>query len=131
MTRPDWDLYFIRIAREVASRSTCPRAAVGAVITRNNGIIATGYNGAPELMPHCTDEGCVIVDDHCQRAVHAEINAIKLARIHKVYLKDATLYYWDSKGRYAQTMEKFAELFPMQAGIVKKAGIIRICGRGL
>ena len=131
MSRPDWDLYFIRIAREVASRSTCPRAAVGAVITRNNRILATGYNGAPEGMPHCIDEGCSVVDGHCQRAIHAEANALYMAVINDISVKGATLYYWDSKGRYAQTMEKFAELFPMQAEIVKKVGIIRICGRGL
>ncbi|KKL73139.1 hypothetical protein LCGC14_2077890 [marine sediment metagenome] len=54
MSRPDWDLYFIRIAKEVASRSTCPRAAVGAVIVKDNKIISTGYNGAAPGMPHCT-----------------------------------------------------------------------------
>ncbi len=131
MTRPDWDLYFIRIAKEVASRSTCKRAAVGAVITRNNRILATGYNGAPEGEPHCLDVGCVIRDNHCVRVFHAEINAINQAKKHVVNLRDATLYYWDSKGRYAQTMEKFEELFPKQAKVVKATGISRVCGRGL
>ena len=96
MSRPDWDLYFIRIAKEVATRSTCKRAAVGAVITRNNRILATGYNGAPEGMRHCLDEGCAVRDGHCIRAVHAEINAINQAKKHVVNLRDATLYYWDS-----------------------------------
>lgn len=131
MTRPDWDLYFIRIAKEVASRSTCERASVGAVIVRNNRILATGYNGAPEGMHHCLDKGCVVKDNHCVRAVHAEINAINQAKDHVVNLRDATLYYWDSQGRYAQTMEQFAELFPKQARVVQAVGIIRICGRGL
>ena len=76
MSRPDWDRYFIRIAKEVASRSTCPRAAVGAVIVKDNHIISTGYNGAVPGKPHCEDEGCNVMDGHCQRAVHAEINAI-------------------------------------------------------
>ncbi|MCK4414920.1 MAG: dCMP deaminase family protein [Candidatus Eisenbacteria sp.] len=131
MIRPDWDLYFIRIALEVASRSTCNRAAVGAVMVRDNRILSTGYNGAPAGQPHCTDEGCVVVDDHCQRAVHAEINAIINASINGTSLEGATLYYWDSKGRYAQTMEDFTKLFPIQAEVVKAAGITRICGRGL
>lgn len=131
MTRPDWDLYFIRIAKEVASRSTCPRAAVGAVIVQDNRILATGYNGAPTGAPHCTEVGCQVVDGHCIRAVHAEINAIHQAWNFDVTLEGATLYYWDSKGRYAQTMEAFAELFPPQAKIVGAEGITRICGRGL
>lgn len=129
--RPDWDLYFIRIAKEIASRSTCSRAAVGAVITRNNRILATGYNGAPKGEPHCLDEGCIIKDDHCVRASHAETNAINQAKDHVINLRDATLYYWDSSGRYAQTMEQFAKLFPKQARVVKATGISRICGRGL
>lgn len=129
--RPNWDLYFIHIAKEVASRSTCPRAAVGAVITIDNQIISTGYNGAPAGQPHCTDKGCIIVKDHCQRAIHAEINAIKQAVQRGLSVKGATLYYWDTKGRYAQSLEKFTELFPEQADVVKAAGIARICGRGL
>ncbi len=131
MPRPDWDLYFIRIAKEVASRSTCKRASVGAVITRNNRILATGYNGAPGEEPHCLDEGCIIRNNHCIRAVHAEINAVHQAKDHAVELSDATLYYWDSKGRYAQTMEKFTEMFPRQAKEIQVTGIVRICGRGL
>lgn len=131
MTRPDWDLYFIRIAMEVASRSTCPRAAVGAVIVRDNRILATGYNGAIADEPHCTDVGCIMEGDHCQRAVHAETNAITQAARHGVSLEGATLYYWDSMGRYVQTMEGFVSLFPEQQVLVKAVGIVRICGRGL
>ena len=129
--RPDWDLYFIRIAKEVASRSTCKRASVGAVITRSNRILATGYNGAAPGKPHCLDEGCTMKDGHCTRAVHAEINAINQAKKHVVNLQDATLYYWDSEGRYAQTIEDFTARFPKQAKVVKEVGITRICGRGL
>lgn len=131
MTRPNWDLYFIRIAKEVASRSTCPRAAVGAVIVRDNKILATGYNGAPAGEPHCTDVGCMVVDEHCVRTIHAEENAVIHAREHGVSLEGATLYYWDSKGRYAQTMEQFGKLFPEHGVLVETAGITRICGRGL
>lgn len=131
MTRPDWDLYFIIIAKDIAMRSTCKRAAVGAVIVRDNIILATGYNGAPAGEPHCTDVGCIMEDEHCKRAIHAEINALNHAARNRVSLEGATLYYWDSKGRYAQTMEAFTKLFPKQAKAVKAAGITRICGRGL
>ena len=131
MHRPDWDTYFILIAMAVSKRSTCPRASVGAVIVKDNRILATGYNGAAEGMPHCIDEGCIIVDNHCVTAEHAEINAIRQATELGISLEGATLYYWDSKGRYAQTMEKFTELFPEQAKIVKWASITRVCGRGL
>ena len=64
---------------EVASRrSTCPRADVGAVIVnpKTNRILSTGYNGAPPGEPHCTDVGCIMEDGHCQRALHAEVNAV-------------------------------------------------------
>jgi len=131
MTRPNWDLYFIQIAIAVAARSTCKRASVGAVITRHNWILSTGYNGAPAGAPHCLEVGCIVKNDHCVRAVHAEINAINHAKELSISLADATLYYWDSKGRYAQTMEDFTRLFPKQAKAVKAAGISRICGRGL
>jgi len=53
--RPSWDDYFMRIAFQVARRSTCPRAAVGAVIVRDKRILTTGYNGAPTGLPHCTE----------------------------------------------------------------------------
>ena len=74
--RPSWDQYFMRIAFEVAKRSTCPRAAVGAVIVRDKRILTTGYNGSPSGLPHCTEVGCLMVNDHCVRTLHAEQNAI-------------------------------------------------------
>jgi len=58
--RPSWDEYFMRIAHEVATRSTCPRLAVGAVVVRDKRILTTGYNGSPSGMPHCEDVGCLI-----------------------------------------------------------------------
>jgi dCMP deaminase len=74
--RPDWLEYFITMARLAARRSSCPRRRVGAVLVRDNRVIATGYNGAVRGAPHCTEAGCLIVDGHCVRAVHAELNAI-------------------------------------------------------
>jgi dCMP deaminase len=74
--RPTWDEYFIAMANLAATRSSCPRRQVGAVLVRDNRLIATGYNGAVRGAPHCTDVGCLMVDGHCVRAVHAELNAI-------------------------------------------------------
>lgn len=90
--RPGWDEYFMQIARTVATRATCPRASVGAVLTRDKRILTTGYNGAPRGVRHCTDVGCMMVDGHCQRATHAEANAIVQGALHGVSLAGATAY---------------------------------------
>jgi dCMP deaminase len=58
--RPSWHQYFLTITRQVAERSTCTRAKVGAVIVRDKNILATGYNGSPAGLPHCTEAGCLI-----------------------------------------------------------------------
>lgn len=90
--RPDWDEYFMQIAHSVATRATCPRAAVGAVIVRDQRILTTGYNGAPRAVSHCVDVGCLMLGEHCQRAVHAEANAIVQGALHGISLHDATAY---------------------------------------
>ncbi len=59
--------------------STCPRARVGAVVVLDGEIVKHGYNGAPPKQPHCDDVGCLIVDGHCVRTLHAEDNALWLA----------------------------------------------------
>lgn len=74
--RIGWDTYFLEIAKVVAKRSTCPRLAVGCVIIMDNKIVTTGYNGAISGSDHCTDVGCHIVNGHCMRVVHAEVNAL-------------------------------------------------------
>jgi dCMP deaminase len=74
--RASWDEYFMNIAREVATRSTCDRKFVGAVIVRDKIILATGYNGSIRGLPHCDEEGHLMEDGHCVRTVHAEANAI-------------------------------------------------------
>ncbi len=85
--RPDWDNYFMAIASVVATRSTCLRRKVGAVIVRDRQIISTGYNGAPKGVPHCAEVGCLREKlgipsgerhEIC-RGAHAEINAIAQA----------------------------------------------------
>lgn len=90
--RPTFELTFFRIAEELSLRATCPRASVGCVITRNNQILSTGYNGAPAGMPHCSDLGCIMEGGHCVRSVHAEMNAIASAARHGVSLLGATAY---------------------------------------
>lgn len=79
--RPDWDTYFLAIAKVVATRATCDRKHVGAVLvdTRNR-IISTGFNGAPKGMPHCDDVGHDMKEidgrQSCVRTLHAESNAL-------------------------------------------------------
>ena len=82
----------MQIARTVSTRATCPRASVGCVLVREHRILTTGYNGAPRGVSHCTDAGCMVVNDHCQRATHAEANAIVQAALHGVGLEGATAY---------------------------------------
>lgn len=64
------------MAKVVSLRSTCTRLNVGAIIVRDNRIIASGYNGSVEDSAHCIDEGCYIINNHCVRTVHAEMNAL-------------------------------------------------------
>jgi len=90
--RPDWDRYFFAIARTVATRATCPRAQVGAVVVLDRRILTTGYNGAPSGVAHCSDAGCLMVDGHCLRATHAEANALIQGARHGVALHGGTLY---------------------------------------
>jgi dCMP deaminase len=100
-TRPSWDQYFMTITRQVAERSTCLRAKVGAVIVRDKNILATGYNGAPAGLPHCTDVGCLIyrsttpsgeIEENCFRCIHAEMNAIAQAAKNGASIRDAAVY---------------------------------------
>jgi dCMP deaminase len=90
--RPDWDTYFMEIANVVASRSTCSRAKVGAVIVREKRILTTGFNGSPSGQPHCDDVGHLMIDGHCARTIHAELNAIIQAALHGISLLDSTAY---------------------------------------
>ncbi len=90
--RPGWDEYFMEVARTVATRATCPRASVGAVLVREHRILTTGYNGAPRHVAHCTEIGCQLVGDHCVRSTHAEANAVVQAALHGVQLEGATAY---------------------------------------
>lgn len=76
MGRVNWQQYFMAQANVASLRSTCTRLEVGAIIVRKNRIIASGYNGSIDDSAHCIDEGCHIVNNHCVRTVHAEMNAL-------------------------------------------------------
>ncbi len=96
MARPSWDEYFMELAQVVSKRSTCNRRSVGAVLVRDKRILTTGYNGSPPGLPHCHDEGCLLVDGHCVRAIHAEQNAIIQAAVHGIDIRGATCYVTSS-----------------------------------
>lgn len=78
--RPSWDDFFMRNAHLYATRATCPRKHVGAIIVdKNHRVLATGYNGSPPGVDQCDEVGCQIVDGHCVRTLHAESNALDYA----------------------------------------------------
>lgn len=81
VTRPSWDLYFLNIAEAVATRSSCSRASVGAVIVQDHIIVSTGYNGAPAGEDHCEHECLDLAcrEHSCPVSIHAEANAIVYA----------------------------------------------------
>ena len=92
MQRLGWDEYFMSIARVVASRSTCDRRHVGAVLVRDRTILSTGYNGSIRGMPHCDDVGHMMENGHCVATIHAEANAIIQAARNGVKIDGATVY---------------------------------------
>ena len=81
MSRPSWDDYFFRVAAEVATRSTCPRASIGAVLVRDKRILASGYNGVPSGQPHCPNTADHLALAHCTDSLHAERNALSNATV--------------------------------------------------
>lgn len=101
--RMSWDDYFMAIATVVATRATCDRKLVGAVIVKNRTILSTGYNGAPRGLPHCDDVGHELkemgVDPEtglpkksCVRTAHAEANAVAQAARTGAAIEGATIY---------------------------------------
>ena len=90
--RVSWKDYFMNIAREVATRSTCDRKHVGAVIVREKTILSTGYNGSIKGLPHCDTVGCEMVDGHCVRTTHAEANAIVQAAKNGIQINQSEIY---------------------------------------
>ena len=97
--RPDNDTYFMSMAELVATRSTCLRRKVGAVIVKEKRVLTTGYNGAPKGLRHCAEVGCVRMENKIEsgtrhelcRGVHAEQNAVIQAAYFGVSIKDAAV----------------------------------------
>ena len=99
-TRPSWNDYFLEVADLVATRSTCLRRQVGAVLVRDKRIISTGYNGAPRKLKHCSEVGCIRSENDIPsgqryelcRGVHAEQNAIINAAYYGISTQDTVMY---------------------------------------
>lgn len=98
--RPGWDEYFMKLAQEVATRTTCIRRGVGAVVVKDKRILATGYNGVPTGLQHCSEVGCIREQlgvpsgqrhEIC-RGLHAEQNAIIQAARYGISIADASIY---------------------------------------
>ncbi|MBQ1352866.1 MAG: dCMP deaminase family protein [Firmicutes bacterium] len=101
MDRISWDEYFMKMAELAATRSTCLRRQVGAVIVQDRHVIATGYNGAPKGVPHCSEKGGCLREQmgipsgerhELCRALHAEQNAIIQAATLAQSIEGATMY---------------------------------------
>ncbi|WP_461611430.1 ComE operon protein 2 [Cytobacillus kochii] len=92
MDRISWDQYFMAQSHLLALRSTCTRLTVGATIVRDKRMIAGGYNGSITGGDHCIDEGCYVIDNHCVRTIHAEMNAILQCAKFGVPTENAEIY---------------------------------------
>jgi len=98
--KPDWDHYFMAIAQVAATRSSCRRRQVAAVIVKDQRIISTGYNGTPRGLKNCDEGGCPRCASDAPSGsnlgecvcCHGEENAIVQAAYHGIAVKDATLY---------------------------------------
>ena len=90
--RPDWDEYFLKLAMLASERATCPRMHCGCVFVKNKNVISRGYNGSIPGDVHCDEVGCLIVDNHCVRTVHAEMNALVQAAKRGHPVDGATAY---------------------------------------
>ena len=83
---------FKTIISQLAERSTCDRAKVGCIITKDNRIIATGYNGSLPGTGHCDESGHFLVDDHCIRTVHAEMNSLMFCARNGINVEGCIVY---------------------------------------
>lgn len=92
MERISWNQYFMAQSHLLSYRSTCTRLTVGATIVRDKRIIAGGYNGSIAGGTHCIDEGCYVIDNHCVRTIHAEMNAIIHCAKFGVPTSDSEIY---------------------------------------
>jgi dCMP deaminase len=90
--RDNWNVYFMKLAHLISTRSTCNRKSVGCLLVKDKNIIATGYNGSINGMEHCDDVGHLIEEGHCQRVLHSEQNALCQAAKNGISVKDAVIY---------------------------------------
>ena len=93
--RIPWDQYFMLQAVLLSLRSTCTRLSVGAILVRDQRMIAGGYNGSVSGDKHCIDDGCYMVDGHCLRTIHAEMNAVLQCAKFGIPTDGAELYVTD------------------------------------
>ncbi len=84
--------FFDCLSDLVSNRATCDRLHVGAVLVRDRMIISAGYNGSPRGISHCDDIGHRMVNGHCVRTIHGEINAVIQAAYHGISTRGTTLY---------------------------------------
>jgi dCMP deaminase len=132
--RPSWDNYFMAAVRIVAARSNCDRLYAGAVLVKNNRIIATGYNGAPPGLPGCDKVGHLMEEGHCVRTIHAEHNSLlQAARSSGPTADGATMYtkyspcihcakYIIAAGVHRVVMDKIYRN-PQAIDLLKEAGV--------
>jgi dCMP deaminase len=116
--RIPWDEYWMKIVKDAATRSTCLRRKIGALVVKNNVIVSTGYNGAPKGFPHCLDVGCrrdklnIASGERHEECVgvHAEQNALLQA------------------GRDAEGATLYVNAYPCKicAKLIINAGIIKV-----
>ncbi len=116
--RIPWDEYWMKIVNDVATRSTCLRRQIGALVVKSNVIVSTGYNGAPKGFPHCLDVGCrrdklnIASGERHEECVgvHAEQNALLQA------------------GRAAESATLYVNAYPCKicAKLIINAGIIKV-----
>ena len=98
--RPDWDHYFMNIAKVVSTRSNCIKRKVAAIIVRDKRVISTGYNGTPRGTRNCNEGGCPRCNNLATSGTalyeclcsHGEENAIVQASFHGVSVKDSVIY---------------------------------------
>lgn len=83
---------FLQTAALIAQRGTCLRLSVGAIAVVGDRICSMGYVGAPSGQPHCLETGCLVIENHCVRTVHAEANVICWASYEGISLADAVMY---------------------------------------
>ena len=125
--RPPWDEYFMDMAHLVSSRSTCNRRKVGAVITRWNRVLETGYNGAPEGLPHCNEQ-----TDLCERARLKIPSGERLDLCRALHAEQNAILQAAKEGRRIEGADLYVTISPCYAcaKMIINAGIYRVIYEG-